>query len=216
MSFVDAVIVEEGPRTGDTTSVTLPVATYYLRVYQDLDDSQSVSENDWLCYHMDRTNAGSYQHSFVPYTIEIGHGDSETIYIDLTDGDTTGAVPANMVLVHCSVSYTGSLATVSSSRVIALGIDSAITFDSGSGVGIWLYTAQADAYLIVSAGTWYIGAFFDVDGDHETQPMPETGEPAEVYDNAAFGATGSYTPLTITAGQIVTANITLDDSLVMP
>lgn len=216
MTFADAVIVEEGERTGATDSVALPVGTYYLRVFQDMDDDQAVSAGDLLHYHMNYVNANSNSYSFIPETVVIGHGDEESININLTSTDTTATVPSDMAFVDCTVAYTGSLATVTSSRIIGVGLDTSPTFDSGTGVGIYLYTAQSEAYLIVSAGTWYLGSFFDVNGNHETVPMPESGEPAEVYDNAAFGATDSYTTISLTAGQTYTANITLDDSLVIP
>jgi len=199
---------------GNLNTNLLP-GTYYLRGFHDLDNSGNLNASDLFEYRA--LYHGGAGISYVPQSFVISAGSTTTITTDsFRSFFNDWAYPNSASIIKVNASYSGSQGTLSDTHLMLVGLstDPTLVDTNASISGISLETNNRTIYYLVTAGTYYLGGFYDADGSVDPSTpssyVPTTGDPVLVYDGKNFGSSGDA--IVVVAGQLAEVDYDLDDT----
>jgi hypothetical protein len=205
--YNDNAIVAQGDltSTSDTVNVDLPVGTYRMYGYIDMDSSGDKSAGDYVTAALtydygDLTDYFDYELTQIEYLLDIevtsGSGYKEGI-LNFKTNTWSRAYQypaADEAVVVVDGEYTGSYTVNSTSAIHAINLKGSSDFSNLSnaiipGTYLPIDGSEIDYILHVGIGeSYYIGAFVDVDGDSSTI---ETGDPYYKYNSVGWDEAGT-------------------------
>jgi len=217
-NFTD--IVETGTVTtidSTTIDVELDAGSYFVRAYIDADNNGLLSYGDTLSIH---SLMGSTQLIYSPKKVILVEGQTESVTLrpgvdELTENDS--AIPENFGTIYIHLNYTGS-GTVDSDHWLYVGVSTDPTLVAVF-MGFSVQQNGAKVYAIVPAGTWYVGGFFDIDGNAVMPDgMPDSGDPTKFYNNSKiYDGSNEADPITVVAGtQTEMIDLVIDGTILFP
>lgn len=202
-------------------SRALPAGSYYLRAFHDLDNNGNLDEGEPFTAAADYRGGPELIFSPMKITIPVS---LEPIIVDVElpelGSPESWTWPANPGTLKVNLGYTGS-GTVNNTHRLFLGIseNSDLTYRDGYIADIGVGTNDRVVLAILSAGSYYLSSFFDVNGNvDDGPPIPSVGDPAQVYNGKAFASGEGEEPpyahqVGIESGSFPEATIGLNDTL---
>jgi len=194
----------------DVTITITGTPSFYIRVFHDLDNNGALSAGDLFTYNSSLSYGGLSSYVFVPSRVSIGPGDDIPVNIDLPS-----SLPADWGIIKVNGAYTGSLnnGLVDDGHTLNIGFSDATDFSTNNG-GVTL-SENNQIFFVLGAGTWYVGGFFDEDGNIDPQvPGPDSGDPVLAYEGKAFGGALPLDPISVVSGEITEIDFFITDSFI--
>ncbi|HBD95796.1 MAG TPA: hypothetical protein DDY71_08135 [Spirochaetia bacterium] len=201
----------------ETVSLNLQAGTYYLSGYFDMDGNSGSFYMPGATDPIDHWfgTRGSAESS-------LGYFECEPI--NIVAGQTTNGVglyftkgrlmPVNPGILKLTASYSGT-STVDTSHKILAGVstDQYLAGSNNVVAGLINDSNNMTKIITVSAGSYYIGGFYDKNGNMLSATFaPDGGDPVGVYNGKIQGVAGD--PIVVTSGGVVEGTFTLSDTIV--